>query len=190
MLFQVDYEGVKISFCFVLIFVFHSQNGVLGLLPAPPASACDRQPSRSGVLTQTQNSICKHFWNISNFRIHSSPGPAFFTLGLSNAIRKSILYKKCKVLFSYNIPRKSVMISVKGERWFMAAHSAPLEVSKAEVESFHAAIGTRALESCSDCKSRPFTFLRLVMDVSPRGPWFTGKIWHLINILNPDMFSY
>lgn len=58
----------------------------------------------------------------------------------------------------------------------MAAHSAPREVSEAEVESFHKAIGTTALESRSDCKSRPLTFLRMVMDVSPRGPWFTGKI--------------
>lgn len=57
----------------------------------------------------------------------------------------------------------------------MAAHSAPREVSEADVESFHTAIGMRALESHSDCKCRPLTFPRMMMDVSPRGPRSTGE---------------
>lgn len=31
-------------------------------------------------------------------------------------------------------------------KWFMAAHSAPKEVSKVDVESFHKAIGTETLK--------------------------------------------
>lgn len=49
------------------------------------------------------------------------------------------------------------------------------------------------LGSYSDGKSSTLTFLRMVMDVPPPplwGPGFPGKIWHLINILNPNMFSY
>lgn len=61
--------------------------------------------------------------------------------------------QKCKLLFSYNIPRRSVTICVKGRGWFIAAHSAPKEVSEADVESFHIAIGIRALEAALIAKA-------------------------------------
>lgn len=54
--------------------------------------------------------------------------------------------QKCKVWFSYNHPRGWVRIYAKGEGWFIAAHSAPKEVSGAHAEPFHIAIVRRTLQ--------------------------------------------
>lgn len=59
MLLQVGYEGSEVI----------PQNRVL------PTSV-SATPPRSGVEAQTQNSICKHFWNLSSSSIHSSLVPA------------------------------------------------------------------------------------------------------------------
>lgn len=75
MFLQVDYERVKISF---VIHVFNPPEWSPCAF-ASTTGLCLWQPSKSGVLTQTQNSICKHIWSISNSRVHSSPGPAFYS---------------------------------------------------------------------------------------------------------------
>ena len=49
--------------------------------------------SQSGVLPETQNTICRSVWNTSNPEVHGSLGAAAaFTSRQSDAIRKSISY--------------------------------------------------------------------------------------------------
>lgn len=115
---------------------------------------CWPLPSRSGVLTQTQNSICKHFWHVSSSRVHSSPGPAFAP-ELSDAIRKTIFKKECKVLFSHDFPRQSVPRCAAGERSFRAAHSAPREDAEADAASSHTATGTGTLQAAPTANAVP-----------------------------------
>lgn len=141
----VDYERVKISF---VISVFNPPEWSPCAF-ASTTGLCLWQPSKSGVLTQRlrlKTALANIFgaYPILGYIAHQG---LLFTPGLSDAIRKSILHKKCKVLFSCHIPRRSVKICARSNGWFIAAHSAPKKVSEADVESFHVVIGMRALEA-------------------------------------------
>lgn len=156
---------------------------------ASTADLCLWHHPRSGVLTQTQNSICKHFWNLSNSRVHSSPGPAF-TPELCDAIGKSILYKNATFYFSCNVPRRSVTRCAMGERWFMATHQLPGKIPKLMLN--------HSTQQLTGRPRKPFWLQTQSSDFPEDGGWMSAlgdfgsleKIWHFIGILNPDVFSY
>lgn len=132
MLLQVGYEGDKVK----------PQNRVLVLSPALPTSAGDTLPDQVWRL-----SLKIAFANIFG----TYPAPAYtahrgllLRQGLGCHQEKHSL-QKCKVFFSCNAPRRSIMRSAVGERWVTATHSAPREDSEAGVGPFHTAAGARAL---------------------------------------------
>lgn len=107
----VDYERVKISF---VISVFNPPEWSPCAF-ASTTGLCLWQPSKSGVLTQRlrlKTAFANIFgaYPILGYIAHQG---LLFTPGLSDAIRKSILHKKCKVLFSCHIPRRSVKICAR-----------------------------------------------------------------------------
>lgn len=96
--------------------------------------------------------------------------------------------KKCKVWFSYNSLRSSVTTCTEGAWWFIAAHSAPREVSEADAKSLQAIIGLRTLEAVLIAKAACFPE-KSTGSPSSRRSLFCGRVWHLRNILNTGIVS-
>lgn len=145
MLLQVDDEGDKIT----------------GFFSSPKRSLCDFASTVASIQDSLPDQVrwlrlktaIANIFGIYPIPVYTAHRGLLLLQDCLMPSGKAFFTKNARYYFHNNIPRRSVTICAKGKRWFMAAHSAPKEVSKVNVESFHTATGRSSLEAALIAKA-------------------------------------